>query len=271
MVPSRCRCSRASLALGALALALTANALSITNVFPYAPFMVKFFGLTDDERALGFYAGFFMTAYMIGNGASAMFWGYASDRIGKRAVIVLGLAANTLPQVIFGVATSMPTALALRLLMGVVGAAKALAPELVPPSEQASAMSMIAATWGLGNLIGPAVGGLLSQYHLCEGEEGEQPPPHCPSYPFLLPNAVCAAVSALGLLAVRRFLPNDKPAATATPAEQQEEVQAGEGDEVALRRAGAATASEAGGATEAAPGRRMLTRRSGALIAFYGL
>ena len=55
------RCSSTTKALGALALALTANALSVTNVFPYAPFQVKFFGLTEDDRELGFYAGFFMT------------------------------------------------------------------------------------------------------------------------------------------------------------------------------------------------------------------
>ena len=67
------------------------------------------------------------------------------------------------PQVLFGIATSMPVALTFRFIMGLfnglIGAAKAMAPELVPPGEQASAMSMIAATWGLGNLLGPAIGG----------------------------------------------------------------------------------------------------------------
>ena len=113
------RCwSSGSLPLAALALALTANALSITNIFPYAPFMVKYFGLTDDDRELGYYAGFIMTAYMIGNGLTAIPWGIAADRYGKRFVILVGLAANTVPQVLFGCATSMPVALLLRLLMG---------------------------------------------------------------------------------------------------------------------------------------------------------
>ena len=79
--------------MGALALALTANALSVTNVFPYAPFQVKFFGLTDDDRELGFYAGFFMTSYMVGCGLTAIPWGAFSDRHGKKFVIMIALLA----------------------------------------------------------------------------------------------------------------------------------------------------------------------------------
>ena len=89
-----------SLSASALALALTANAISITNVFPYAPFQVKFFGLTDDDRELGFYAGFFMTAYMVGNGATAIPWGKFADRYGKKLTITIGLLACTVPQLL---------------------------------------------------------------------------------------------------------------------------------------------------------------------------
>ena len=318
--------------LAALALALTANALSVTNVFPYSPYMPKFFGLTADDRELGFYAGFFMTAYMVGSGASALLWGVAADRYGKKAVILFSLLSATAPQVLFGMATSMQAALALRLIMGLlnglVGAAKALAPELVPPSEQASAMSMIAATWGLGNLLGPAIGGLLSRYHLCEsaagegggvgesasggeggggkgsveigGEGGGEGKGEggaagggggggggCPTYPFLLPNVVCAALAALALVAVYFFLPNDRRRAVQPPRPRAfagaprprpwplRQV-AAESDREALRAGGAAAASDqsdepAEEAPQPAPRRRMLSRQATALIAFYFL
>ena len=213
----RCGCAAQTRALLALALGLTANALSFTNVFPYAPFMVKFFGLTDDDRELGFYAGFFMTATQVGALLSSVFWGVMSDRWGKRVVIMIGLGSCTLPQLLFGLATSMPVALALRLLMGLlnglIGAAKALAPELVAPTEQAAAMSMIAATWGLGNLAGPAIGGLLSQYDACQEGNSDR----CPPYPFLMPNLLCAALAVLGLIAVRGLLPDDRKPTAAPP------------------------------------------------------
>ena len=324
--------------LAALALALTANALSVTNVFPYSPYMPKFFGLTADDRELGFYAGFFMTAYMVGSGASALLWGVAADRYGKKAVILFSLLSATAPQVLFGMATSMQAALALRLIMGLlnglVGAAKALAPELVPPSEQASAMSMIAATWGLGNLLGPAIGGLLSRYHLCEttpesaagegggvgesasggeggggkgsveigGEGGGEGKGEggaagggggggggCPTYPFLLPNVVCAALAALALVAVYFFLPNDRrravqpprprafagaPRPRPWPLRQVAAESDRESDREALRAGGTGAASDDEPAEEApqpAPRRRMLSRQAMALIAFYFL
>ena len=263
-----------SKALIALALALTANALSITNVFPYAPFMVKFFGLVDDDRALGFYAGFFMSALQLGALLSALFWGVMSDRFGKKRIIIIGLLSSTVPQALFGVATSMPTALTLRFMMGLfnglIGAAKALAPELVPPTEQASAMSIIAATWGFGNLLGPAIGGFTSMYHLCEGDTSTR----CPDYPFILPNAICASLSALSLIAVACLLPSDRHhrqagqgltaarlSSSTSDAPPPTEAPHAEGDRVALR--------ESSDSNPRGPA-RVLTRSSVATIAFYG-
>ena len=311
---SHMRLRASSLPLVALALALTANALSITNIFPYAPFMVKYFGLTDDDRELGFFAGFIMTAYMIGNGITAIPWGIAADRFGKRFVILVGLLANTVPQVLFGCATSFPIALLLRLLMGtfngLIGATKALAPELVPPSQQASVMSMIAATWGFGNLIGPSIGGLLSFYDHCETDDAGPngtttstaiATPRCPFPPFLLPNLVSAALSLVGVVGVYMLLPNDRPRArtAGADADTQEAAATAEGDRVKLRSCGmpsdsaeaaaddaavpegmAAAADDAaagnsggvggGSAMAAAMDERTLARRQAALVAFYG-
>ena len=246
-----------------LAVALSSNALSVTNVFPYAPFQVKYFGLTQDERELGFYAGFFMSAYMIGCVLSSIPWGAVSDRTGKKFVIMVGLLSNTLPQIVFGLATSMPLALTMRLLMGLlngtIGAAKALAPDLVPPSEQAAAMSMIAATWGFGNLIGPAMGGLLSSWHLCEHADSEHAdsehanssaalitatPSACPAHPFLTPNVVCAVLALVGAVAIYALLPDDRRA-------RRRATMSTTGTRVASKEATAATAVTAHAAATA--------------------
>ena len=107
-------------ALASLAFGLTAITISFTNVFPYAPHMAKFFRLTGDDRELGFYAGFFMTALMAGAGVSAIFWGVISDRYGRKRVILIGLFAIVLPQILFGVSTSLWLALTCRLSMGLL-------------------------------------------------------------------------------------------------------------------------------------------------------
>lgn len=221
--------------------------------------MAKFFRLTGDDRELGFYAGFFMTALMAGAGVSAIFWGVISDRYGRKRVILFGLFAIVLPQILFGVSTSLWLALTCRLSMGLlnggIGAAKALAPDLVPPSEQASIMSIIAATWGLGNVIGPALGGALSQYDLCEAD-----PSQCPKFPFLQPNLVCAAAAAVGFAAVYIFLPDDGRALRAKKSNPEEHDQA-------VLRAGTSTSDrDATNATAATPS----VRRPMTMVAFYG-
>jgi len=68
------------LALAALLLALFANAFAMANPFPYAPFLVISYGLTDDSRAVGFYAGFVLSSFMVGRGLSSFHLGLLSDK-----------------------------------------------------------------------------------------------------------------------------------------------------------------------------------------------
>ena len=104
--------------LVAFAVAVLANAITIANVFPYAPLMVRHLGMTDDKRELGWYAGFFMTTYQLGQMLSSYHLGRLSDRWGRKKVILLGLASCTLPQLLFGLSRSFGMALAIRFAMG---------------------------------------------------------------------------------------------------------------------------------------------------------
>lgn len=157
---------QASAQLIALASALFANAFAMANPFPYSPFLVIHYGLTDDERALGFYAGFVISAFMIGRCFASYPLGVLSDQWGRRPVIEVGLLLSCgFFQLAFAVSSTFGACLTFRFLMGftngIVGVAKAWLPELAPPSRQACAMSMISGMWGIGQVVGPGVGGLL--------------------------------------------------------------------------------------------------------------
>ena len=204
---------RTMLPLLALMVALFANALTITNVLPYGPFMIKHFGLTSDDRELGRFAGFLLTTYMLGSLLASYKLGMLADTRGRRFVIIFGLLACIVPQLGFGMASDLFTALAFRffggLTNGIAGAAKAAAPEIVPPRWQAFAISMIGGMWGLGNVAGPVLGGLLA-------EDPDRPWPEgslFSTFPFLLPNLVCASFSVLALALTWRFLPETLPGA----------------------------------------------------------
>jgi len=171
----------------ALLIALFANAVAMASPFPFAPFLVLHYGLTDDRAEIGYYGGFILSAFMLGRAMSSYHLGLLSDKHGRVLVIEIGLLSCIIFQLLFGLAPTFGAALAARLLMGlfngIIGVAKAarsvrhatissslregvacvakaMLPELVTAAQQPRAMSAISGMWGLGNVAGSS-GGLI--------------------------------------------------------------------------------------------------------------
>ena len=126
-------CTRLHTRLASVALALFANAFALANPFPYAPFMVMTYGLTAKRDEVGFFAGFVLSAFMVGRLLSSYPLGLLSDAVGRRPVIEVGLWSCIVFQLAFGLSPSFGFALATRFLMGagngIIGVSKArLAP-----------------------------------------------------------------------------------------------------------------------------------------------
>ncbi|MCI18939.1 protein ZINC INDUCED FACILITATOR-LIKE 1-like, partial [Trifolium medium] len=68
---------------------------------------------------------------------------------------------------LFGLSTSFWMAIITRFLLGslngVLGPVKAYATELFREEHQAIGLSTVSAAWGIGLIIGPAIGGYLAQ------------------------------------------------------------------------------------------------------------
>ena len=158
--------SSANLQLAVVALALFANAYSMANVFPYAPFMAIHLGMAGDEREAGFWAGYVMSSFMAGRIVSSYPLGIISDKVGRRPVVELGLWSCVIFQLGFGLSPTFSFALTMRFLMGafngILGVTKAWLPDIMPAEQQPLAMSMVAGTWGIGQIVGPSLGGLLT-------------------------------------------------------------------------------------------------------------
>ena len=195
--------SEARRALGALCFAIFANSFALTNPFPYAGYMVMDFGLTGNAAEAGYYAGWVMTAFMVGRFASSFYCGVLSDKLGGKFVIRIGLSSCVVFQVAFGFAPTFAWALASRLLLGlfngIAGVAKAMIPELVRPEDQQSAMGIVAGMWNAGMIVGPAVGGVLARRSL-----GLAPLRRAP---YALPNVVGAALALAAIVVLQRCLP----------------------------------------------------------------
>jgi MFS family permease len=143
------------------------SAFSFAVLFPFVPFMVVDLGLVDDPRGSGLYTGFLISASQLGKILTAYCWGSWSDTHGRKRVILVGLAGISLAMLAFGLAGSFKVACMARFLGGasdnIFGAAKTLLSESMEDEHQAKGMAMLGSAWGFAVIIGPAVGGLLSQ------------------------------------------------------------------------------------------------------------
>ncbi len=93
-------------------------------------------------------------------------WGAASDKYGRKPIMLIGLAGTTLSQIAFGFSRTFWQAVAARCLAGAlngnVAIIKSIVGELVPAHRQARAFSFLPLCWAVGCTIGPLLGGYLS-------------------------------------------------------------------------------------------------------------
>jgi len=101
-------------------------------------------------------------------------WGSLSDRVGRRPVLLIGLAGSTASYVMFALAHDFWMLLASRVLAGAMGAtvgvAQAYVADITPPERRAHSMGILGAAFALGFILGPAIGGMLySHSHSAAG------------------------------------------------------------------------------------------------------
>lgn len=100
----------------ALAVARFAEPLALTSVFPYLPEMIQSFGVEKNEVAR--WAGLTGAVFSIAQSIAAVPWGKASDKFGRKPVILTGLFSTMVCFVIWGMSTSLTMAIVVRAIMG---------------------------------------------------------------------------------------------------------------------------------------------------------
>jgi DHA1 family tetracycline resistance protein-like MFS transporter len=148
---------------------LMIDAIGIGIVFPIMPdLMVRVGAGSTAEGAL--LSGIMMSAY-----AAAMFLfgpiiGSLSDAHGRRPVLIAALVTLTVDYVIMALTQTYWLLLVGRIVAGMAGAtyitATAYISDLAKPEERGAAFGMIGAAFGIGFVLGPALGGLASGLHI---------------------------------------------------------------------------------------------------------
>ena len=117
-------------------------------------------------NATPFAAGALIAVYSLMQLVFAPAWGRISDDIGRRPVLLMCLAGSAMSYLLLAGAWRLEVLFFARLLAGVAGAsipvAQAYIADVTGPAERARGMGLIGAAFGLGMVIGPALGGGLS-------------------------------------------------------------------------------------------------------------
>ncbi|CAA7031475.1 unnamed protein product [Microthlaspi erraticum] len=175
------------------------TALPISSLFPFLYFMIGDLDIAKTEEDIGFYAGFVGCSFMLGRTLTSAVWGIVADRYGRKPVILIGLASVVVFNTLFGLSLNFWMAIVTRFCLGsfngLLSPIKAYAMEIFRDEYQSLALSAVSTSWGIGLIIGPAIGGYLAQpakqYPSLFSEESI-----FGKFPYFLP---CLAISAFAL------------------------------------------------------------------------
>uniref|UniRef100_A0A5B6ZXR2 Major facilitator superfamily (MFS) profile domain-containing protein n=1 Tax=Davidia involucrata TaxID=16924 RepID=A0A5B6ZXR2_DAVIN len=143
------------------------TALPISSLFPFLYFMIRDFHIAKTEEDIGYYAGYVGSSFMLGRALTSVFWGIVADRYGRKPVIIIGTCTVVVFNTLFGLSINFWMAICTRFLLGslngLLGPIKAYASEVFREEYQSLGMSIVSTAWGIGLIIGPALGGFLAQ------------------------------------------------------------------------------------------------------------
>ena len=149
-------------------LAVLIDMVSIGLIVPVLPTLVGSFTISPADQSLWF--GVVMFAFGIANFFGAPLLGALSDHYGRRPVLLLGFCGLALNFFATALSTELWVLIAVRLVGGAMQAnaavANAYVADITPPEQRAKRFGMLGAMFGLGFIIGPALGGLLGSINL---------------------------------------------------------------------------------------------------------
>ncbi|WP_374950580.1 MFS transporter [Mucilaginibacter sp.] len=121
----------------------------------------KKFGVTEQT------IGLLTAAFSISQFFATPVLGSLSDKFGRRPILIFSLVGTCASFILFGLANSIIILFAARILDGITGGnisvAQAMISDISSPKERAKNFGILGSAFGFGFVIGPAVGGLLSQ------------------------------------------------------------------------------------------------------------
>ncbi len=174
------------------------DALAIGVIVPVLPQLLTELGMGGSHSAWAM--GALQGSFAVAQFACAAWLGAWSDHVGRKPVLLWGLASLALSFLAGAFTTSFAVLLAMRAFSGAASANMAVAnayiADTTPPAELPAQYGRLGAAFGLGFILGPALGGLVGEAH--------------PRWPFLLAAALSLLSMVYGWLLLPESLPPER-------------------------------------------------------------
>ncbi len=183
--------------LATLFLTVFLDLLGYGLVVPFLPRIAREYGANDAVATL------IGTSYSLMQFLFIPLWGRLSDRIGRRPVLLVSIAASAFSMLVLGFADNLALLFVGRVLSGIatanIAVAQAYVADVTDESNRAKGMGIIGVGFGLGFVFGPYLGGELSETGWV-------------TRPGALAAFVAAGLSLLNFLLALRNVPESLPA-----------------------------------------------------------
>jgi DHA1 family tetracycline resistance protein-like MFS transporter len=175
------------------------DVLALGVIIPILPKLIKSM-MGDDTRAGALMYGHFGTVWALMQFFGSPFLGLLSDRFGRRPVILLSCFGLGLDYVFMAIAPTLAWLFVGRVISGFTAAsfstAGAYIADVTPPEKRAGAYGMMGAAWGIGFVVGPAMGGFLGSL--------------APRLPFWVAGALSLLNAGYGIFVLPESLPPER-------------------------------------------------------------
>ncbi|TCO72801.1 TCR/Tet family MFS transporter [Rhodovulum euryhalinum] len=145
---------------------LILDAIGIGLILPVMPDLIRDIegvGLSD----AAIWGGILATSFAVMQFLCGPLVGNLSDRYGRRPVLLISLATMALDYVVMALAGSIWLLFAARIVGGITAATQATAgafiADISPPERKAARFGLVGATFGIGFVLGPLIGGFLGE------------------------------------------------------------------------------------------------------------
>ncbi len=187
-------------ALAFILITMLVDTIGLGVIIPVSPRLIAALAHQDLSGA-AHWGGWLFFSYALMQFLCAPLIGNLSDRFGRRPVLIVSLLMLGVDYLITGLAPTIGWLFIGRILSGMAGASyttvNAYIADISPPEKRAANFGLVGAAFGVGFVLGPALGGLVGEYLGVRA-------------PFFVAAGLALANALFGLVVLRESLPVER-------------------------------------------------------------